>query len=54
MPLEEYLPFHALDGADGTGGDNLLAYGPALAVTCGWIAVLGAAGVVRTSRRDIT
>jgi ABC-type transport system involved in multi-copper enzyme maturation permease subunit len=52
--LAEYLPFHALDGADGTGGDNLLAYGPALAVTCGWIALLGAAGVVRTSRRDIT
>jgi ABC-2 type transport system permease protein len=50
----EYLPFHALDGADGTGGDNLLDYGPALAVTCGWIAVLGAAGFVRTSRRDIT
>lgn len=52
--LEEYLPFHALDGADGTGGDNLLSYGPALAVTCGWIALLGAAGIVRTSRRDIT
>ena len=50
----EYLPFHALDGADGTGGDNLLSYGPALAVTCGWIAMLGAAGVVRTHRRDIT
>ena len=52
--VQEYLPFHALDGADGTGGDNLLSYGPALAVTVGWIAVLGAAGVVRTSRRDIT
>ena len=52
--VQEYLPFHALDGADGTGGDNLLSYGPALAVTLGWIAVLGAAGVVRTSRRDIT
>ena len=50
----EYLPFHALDGADGTGGDNLLSYGPALAVTCGWIILLGAAGVVRTRRRDIT
>ena len=50
----EYLPFHALDGADGTGGDNLLSYGPALAVTCGWIVLLGAAGVVRTRRRDIT
>jgi ABC-2 type transport system permease protein len=52
--IGEYLPFHALDGADGTGGDNLLAYGPALAVTCGWIALLGAAGFVRTRRRDIT
>jgi ABC-type transport system involved in multi-copper enzyme maturation permease subunit len=52
--VQEYLPFHALDGADGTGGDNLLSYGPALAVTIGWIAVLGAAGAVRTSRRDIT
>jgi ABC-type transport system involved in multi-copper enzyme maturation permease subunit len=50
----EYLPFHALDGADGSGGDNLLDYGPALAVTVGWIALLGAAGVVRTRRRDIT
>ncbi len=44
----------ALDGADGTGGDNLLDYGPALAVTLGWIALLGAAGVVRTLRRDLT
>ena len=53
--VAEYLPLpRAFDGADGTGGDNLLAYGPALAVTCGWIALLGAAGVVRTSRRDIT
>jgi ABC-type transport system involved in multi-copper enzyme maturation permease subunit len=49
-----YLPFHALDGADGTGGDNLLDYGPALAVSCGWIALLGALGVARTVRRDIT
>ena len=52
--VAEYLPFHALDGADGTGGDNLLSYGPALAVTLGWIAALAAAGAVRTSRRDIT
>jgi ABC-type transport system involved in multi-copper enzyme maturation permease subunit len=50
----EYLPFHALDGADGTGGDNLLDYGPALAVTLGWIVLLGALGVARTRRRDIT
>jgi ABC-2 type transport system permease protein len=52
--VAEYLPFHAIDGADGTGGDNLLDYGPALAVTLGWIALLGAAGVVRTRRRDLT
>ena len=50
----EYLPVHALDGADGVGGDNLLGYWPALAVSCGWIVLLGAAGVVRTRRRDIT
>ena len=49
-----YLPFRALDGADGTGGDNLLSYWPALAVSLGWIALIGAAGVVRTRRRDIT
>ena len=52
--LSEYLPFHALDGADGSGGDNLLDYGPALAVTVGWIALLGGLGAVRTRRRDIT
>jgi ABC-2 type transport system permease protein len=52
--VAEYLPFHALDGADGTGGDNLLDYGPALAVTLGWVAALGAAGALRTRRRDIT
>jgi ABC-type transport system involved in multi-copper enzyme maturation permease subunit len=50
----EYLPFHALDGADGTGGGNLLDYGPALAVTLGWIALLGGLGMLRTGRRDIT
>ena len=52
--VAEYLPFHALDGADGSGGDNLLDYGPALAVTAGWILLLGVAGAVRTRRRDIT
>ena len=50
----EYLPFRALDGADGSGGGDLLDYGPALAVTLGWIVVLGALGLARTRRRDIT
>jgi hypothetical protein len=49
-----YLPFQALDGADGTGGANLLSYWPAVGVSLGWIALLGAAGIVRTQRRDIT
>jgi ABC-type transport system involved in multi-copper enzyme maturation permease subunit len=49
-----YLPFRALDGADGTGGEDLLEFWPALAVSVGWIALLGAAGIWRTRRRDIT
>ena len=49
-----YLPFRALDGADGTGGDDMLSYWPALAVSLGWIALLGAAGIWRTHQRDIT
>ena len=50
----EYMPFQALDGADGTGGGDLLEYGPALAVTLGWITLLGAFGLARTRRRDIS
>jgi ABC-type transport system involved in multi-copper enzyme maturation permease subunit len=49
-----YLPFRALDAADGTSGDDLLGYWPGVAVSLGWIALLGVAGVVRTRRRDIT
>ena len=49
-----YLPFHALDAADGTAGDGLLSYGRGVAVTLAWVALIGGAGVVRTLRRDIT
>lgn len=49
-----YLPFQALDAADGTGGDELLSYWPAVAVSLGWLALLGAVGTERTRRRDIT
>ncbi len=52
--LAEYLPFHALDAADGTGGDNLLSYGPGIAVSLGWVLLLGAFGIWRTLRRDIS
>ncbi len=49
-----YLPFQALDAADGSGGGELLSYWPGVAVSLGWIALLGAVGVARTRRRDIT
>jgi len=52
--LAAYLPFHALDAADGTGGDNLLTYGAGVAVSLGWILLLGAFGIWRTGRRDIS
>jgi len=52
--VASYLPFRALDAADGTGGEDLLSYGGGVAVSLAWIAGLGAAGVVRTRRRDIT
>jgi ABC-2 type transport system permease protein len=49
-----YLPFHALDAADGVGGDDLLSYWGGVAVALAWIAALGTAGLVRTRRRDLT
>jgi ABC-type transport system involved in multi-copper enzyme maturation permease subunit len=48
-----YLPFHALDAADGTGGEDLLSYWPGVAVSLGWIALLAVVGTERTRRRDI-
>lgn len=52
--LASYLPFQALDAVDGTGGESLLSYWPAVGVSLGWVALLGAAGVERTRRRDIS
>jgi ABC-2 type transport system permease protein len=52
--LTPYLPFQALDAADGTGGEDLLSYWPGVGVSLGWIALLGAAGTERLRRRDIT
>ena len=49
-----YLPFHALDAADGSGGENLLSHGAGVAVSLGWIALIGALGTARVRRRDIT
>jgi ABC-2 type transport system permease protein len=49
-----YLPFQALDAADGTGGEDLLRYWPGVGVSLAWIAAVGAVGVLRTLRRDIT
>ena len=50
---EDYLPFQALDAADGTNSD-LLPYTAGLAVSLVWIVVIGAAGTERLRRRDIT
>ena len=49
----DYLPFQALDAADGTNPD-LLPYWTAVAVSLAWIAGIGAAGTERVRRRDLT
>jgi ABC-type transport system involved in multi-copper enzyme maturation permease subunit len=49
----DYLPFQALDAADGTT-DELLSYWKGVAVSLVWIAAVGAAGTERIRRRDIT
>jgi ABC-2 type transport system permease protein len=49
-----YLPFRALDSADGTNEPDMLPYWGGVAVSVAWIAVLGGAGVLRTLRRDLT
>lgn len=51
--VADYLPFQALDAADGTTND-LLPYATGVAVSLAWIVVIGAAGTERLRRRDIT
>ena len=52
--LSPYLPFRALDAADGTGGEDLLSYWGGVGVSLVWIALIGVAGAERLRRRDIT
>jgi ABC-2 type transport system permease protein len=52
--LAPYLPFQALDAADGTGGEDLLSYWGGVGVSVAWIVLVGAAGTERLRRRDIT
>ncbi len=48
-----YLPFQALDSADGSHGGDQLSTAAGIAVSLAWIAGLGVLGVARTRRRDI-
>jgi ABC-2 type transport system permease protein len=52
--LSPYLPFRALDSADGTGGEDLLSYWGGVGVSLAWIGIVGALGTERLRRRDIT
>jgi ABC-2 type transport system permease protein len=52
--VRSYLPFRALDSADGTRDPDMLPYWGGVTVSLAWIAALGAAGVLRTRRRDLT
>jgi ABC-2 type transport system permease protein len=52
--LIAYLPFRALDSADGTWEPDMLSYWPGVAVSLAWVGVVGAAGLARTLRRDLS
>jgi ABC-2 type transport system permease protein len=51
--VADYLPFQALDAADGTNV-GALPYWTAVAVSLAWIVGIGAAGTDRVRRRDLT
>jgi ABC-2 type transport system permease protein len=50
----EYLPLHAVGGLLGTTGSTFPSFGKAAVETAVYLAVLGAAAVAITRRRDIT
>ena len=52
--LAEYLPFSALDAVDGGSGQDQLGFWAGLGVAIAYICGLGALGMQRTRRRDIT
>jgi hypothetical protein len=52
--VAKFLPDAALSAIAGEGADDRLTFVPALLVSLGWIALVGAVGVIRTSRADIT
>ncbi len=50
----KFLPFRALDSADGVGGDELLDFWPGVGVSVAWMVLIGALGAWRLARRDIS
>ncbi len=52
--LVGYLPFRAVDAVDGGGGEDVLGFWAGLAVVLAYIVVVGALGMGRARRRDIT
>lgn len=52
--ITSFLPFRALDSADGTNEPDMLPYWGGVVVSLAWIAAIGAAGVLRMMRRDLT
>ena len=52
--VAKFLPDAALSAIAGQGPDDRLTFVPALLVSLGWIALVGAVGVIRTSRTDVT
>jgi ABC-2 type transport system permease protein len=52
--VARFLPNAALSAVVGEGADDRLTFVPALLVSLGWIALVGAIGLVRTQRTDVT